>query len=154
MEKIMLNTNVYSRPLDDLSDKSVRLEADAAKKIFSLSHSKAVSIFTSEILFYEIDFIKEKDRREVIFHLAKNVQKEFVLIDDDIENLAVSLQVFIKDYADCLHMASAATSKCSHLVTCDKELLRKAEKIESFLLKRGIMLHILNPVEFIGVLRD
>ena len=53
MEKIMLNTNIYGRPFDDLTDKNVRLEAESAKKIFSFAQSKTVSIFTSEILFYE-----------------------------------------------------------------------------------------------------
>ena len=52
----MLDTNVFSRPLDDLSDKSVKLEAESSKKIFNFARDKIVSIVTSEILFYEIGF--------------------------------------------------------------------------------------------------
>ena len=59
MERIMLDTNVFSRPLDDLSDRNVKLEAESSKTIFGFAHEKAVSIVTSEILFFEINLIKE-----------------------------------------------------------------------------------------------
>jgi len=154
MEKVMLDTNVFSRPLDDLSDKSVKLEAESSKKIFNFARDKTVSIVTSEILFYEIGLIKEKDKREVIFHLAKNVERSMIMINPDIEKLADDLKAHIKDYADCLHIASAALSGCSYLVTCDKELLRKAEKIESFLLSLNIKLYIVNPVKLPSIIDE
>ena len=154
MEKIMLDTNVFSRPLDDMSDKSVKLEAESSKKIFNFAHDKTVSIVTSEILFYEIGLIKEKDKREVIFHLAKNVERSMIVINPDIEKLADDLKAHIKDYADCLHIASAALSGCSYLVTCDKELLRKTEKIESFLLSLNIKLYIVNPVKIQSIIGE
>lgn len=154
MEKIMLDTNVFSRPLDDLSDKSVKLEADSSKKIFNFARDKAVSIVTSEILFYELSLIKEKDKREVIFHLAKNVERSMIMINSDIEKLADDLKARVKDYADCLHIASAALSGCSYLVTCDNELLRKAEKIESFLLNLDIKLNIVNPVKLVSIIDE
>jgi predicted nucleic acid-binding protein len=154
MEKIMLDTNVFSRPLDDLSDKSVKLEAESSKKIFGFARDKTVSIATSEILFYEIGLIKEKDKREVIFHLAKNVEKYMIFINPDIEKVADDLQTHVKDYADCLHIALAALSGCGYLVTCDKELLRKAEKIESFLLSLHIKVHIVNPVKIVSIIGE
>ena len=148
----MLDTNVFSRPLDDSSDKNVRLETISSKKIFNFAHNKSVSIITSEILFYEISLVKEKDKREVIFHLAKNVESSMIVINPDIEKLADDLQAYIKNYADCLHIASAALSGCGYLVTCDKELLRKAEKIESFLLNPDIKLHIVNPDKIVNII--
>ena len=154
MEKVMLDTNIYSRPLDNLSDKSVNLEANSSKKIFGFARDKAISIVTSEILFYEINLIKEKDKREVVFHLAKNVERDMIMINSDIEKLADNLQTHIKDYADCLHIASAALSGCGYFVTCDKELSRKAEKIESFLLSLDIKLYIVNPVKLVSIIGE
>ena len=154
MEKVMLDTNVFSRPLDDLLDKSVKLEAESSKKIFNFAHNKAVSIVTSEILFYEISLIREKDKREVIFHLAKNVENSIVMINSDTEKLADDLRTHIKNYADCLHIASAALSGCVYLVTCDKELLRKSEKIESFLLNLDIRLHIVSPAKLVSIIGE
>ena len=149
MVNVMLNTNVYCRPLDDLTDKNVELQAKCAKQIFGLANSERISIFTSEILFYEINLIDEKSKREVVFHLAKDVENRLIATDSDIEKLADELKVFIRDYADCLHMASAAVSGCSHLVTCDYELLKNAKIIERFLLKSNYKLNIINPIEFI-----
>ncbi len=150
----MLDTNVYSRPLDDFNDKKVQLEAESSKKIISLANSKTISIITSEILYYEISLIRDKDKREIIFHIAETIQENVVFIDKKIENLADNIQVFIKDYADCLHIASAGLSKCSYMVTCDKELLRKAMRIERFLFNLGITLHIVDPIKIVKILGE
>ena len=147
--RIMLNTNVFCRPLDNFTDKNVELEAKCAKEILDFAHSKTISILTSEILFYEFNLIEEKEKRELVFHLAKNVENYMVVIDSDIEKLAEEIQIFVKDYADCLHIASAASSNCDCLVTCDYELLKKAKIIENFLLKSSFKLTIINPIEFI-----
>ena len=149
MFNVMLNTNVFCRPLDELTDKNVELEAKCAKEIFDFSYREMILIFTSEILFYEINLIEEKDKHELVFHLAKNVENRMIIIDSDIETPADNLKAYIKDYADCLHIASAALSNCSYLVTCDSELLMKAKIIENFLLKSNFKLHIVNPIEFV-----
>ena len=154
MIKIMLDTNVYGRSFDDLADKNVESEAVSSKKIFSFAHLKIISIFTSEILFYEINLISNKTKREVVFHLAKDVEKSMISINPDIEKLADDLQIYLKDYADCLHVSSAALTDCSYFATCDKELLKKAGKIESFLLKLNIKLHVVNPIELVSVLGE
>ena len=148
MVKIMLNTNVYCRPLDDLTDQRVELEAKCAKQIFDFAESEKIKIFTSEILFYEINLIDDKSKREVVFHLAKNLENRLININSGIEKLADRLQAYVKDFADCLHMAAAAFSGCSHLITCDHELLKKAKIIERFLLKSNYKLNIINPIEF------
>ena len=149
MNKIMLDTNVFCRPLDDLTDKNVELEAKCAKEIFDFAHKEIILIFTSEILFYEINFIEEKDKRELVFHLVKNVENRMIVIGSDVEKLADNLKAYVKDYADCLHIASAASSNCDYLVTCDYDLLKKAKIIERFLLKFNFKLRIINPIEFV-----
>lgn len=149
MKRIMLNTNVFCRPLDDLTDEKVELEAKCAEEIFDFANNGQISILTSEILFYEFDLIWERDKRELVFHLAKNVEDRMIVIDFNIEQLANDLQTYIKDYGDCLHIASAALSNCDYLVTCDHELLKKAKMIESFLLKSNFKLAIISPIEFI-----
>lgn len=149
MPNAMLNTNVFCRPFDKLSNKDVELEANSAKQIFDLAHSERVFVLTSEILFYEINLIEEKGKRELVFHLAKNVEYRLIVIDSKIEGLADKLQTYVKDYADCPHIASAALPECSYLVTCDNELLKKAKIIERFLLDSNFELNITNPIEFV-----
>ena len=149
MARIMLNTNVFCGPLDDLTDKNVELEAKCAKELFDLAPREIILVITSEILIYEINLIEAKDKRELVFHLAKNVENRMIYTNSDVERLADKIRAYIKDYADCLHIASAAVSNCSYLVTCDIELLRMAKTTESFLFKHNFKLHIVNPIEVV-----
>ncbi|MBI2656677.1 PIN domain-containing protein [Candidatus Woesearchaeota archaeon] len=149
INNVMLNTNAFCRPLDDLTDKNVELEAKCAKELFDFARREIILVITSEILFYEINLIEEKDKRELVFQLAKNVENRMIYTNSDVERLADKIRAYIKDYADCLHIASAAVSNCSYLVTCDIELLRMAKTIESFLFKHNFKLHIVNPIEVV-----
>ena len=100
MFDIMLNTNVYCRPLDDPSDKDIETEAKLAKEIFGLSKAGALSIATSEILYYEINKIEDNTKQEIVFHLAQNVEEKLVVIDEKVEELADKISQHLKDYAD------------------------------------------------------
>ena len=48
-----------------------------------------------------------------------------------------------------MHIASAAVSKCDYFITCDNEIIKKSDFIESFLIALNFNLRIINPVEFI-----
>lgn len=152
MFDVMLNTNVYCRPLDEPTDETIESESKLAKEIFALSRSGAISIVTSEILYYEINKIEDKTKQEIVFHLAQNVEENLVVIDEKVEELADKILEYMKDYADCLHMASACIGGCDYMVTCDKELLRKAQIIERFLLELNFKLHIVSLSEFMKIL--
>lgn len=154
MFEIMLNTNVYCRPLDEPTDETIESESKLAKEIFALSRSGAISIVTSEILYYEINKIEDKTKQEIVFHLAQNVEENLVVIDEKVEELADKILEHMKDYADCLHVASASIGNCDHLVTCDKDLLKKAQIIERFLLELNFKLNIVSPSEFMKKAAD
>jgi len=52
--KIMLNTNIYGRPFDDLDQGRIMNEALASFKIFLYSALGFMSIISSDVLFAEI----------------------------------------------------------------------------------------------------
>lgn len=148
----MLNTNVYCRPLDEPSDNDIETEARLAKEIFGLAKAGTLSILTSEILYYEINKIDDSTKQEIVFHLAQNVEKNLVVINEKVEELADKILEYLKDYADCLHIASACIGNCDYLVTCDKDLLKKTQIIESFLLELNFKLKIVNLSDFMKIL--
>lgn len=146
----MLNTNVFCRPFDDLTDDVTKEEAKSAEGIFSLVRQKRVDILSSDVLYEEVDLIEDKTKNESVYYLIKTVEKERISTNEKIISLADSLNAIIRDYNDCLHIAFAATGKCDSLITCDYELISKKGKIESFLLSQNIKLKIKTPSEFIA----
>ena len=63
--------------------------------------------------------------------------------------MADLLYNLVNDYMDALHIAFAALSRCSHMITCDKELLKKAKRIESILSQKGFKLELTDPANFL-----
>ena len=149
MQIIMLNTNVFGRPFDKLDSKEIMDEALASYKIFSLAYSGLIEVKTSDVLFSEVSMIKDELKRKFVFYLISCISNERVKLNKDISRLADLLSQLIKDYMDSLHIAFAAVSGCSHLITCDKELLNAWEDIENLLSQNGFKAKITNPVAFI-----
>lgn len=150
MLKIMLNTNVFCRPYDDLTDDIVKEEAKSAETIFSFAHQAKIEIISSDVLYEEVDLIEDKAKNEAVYYLIKTVEKERASTNERVIELANALNDMVKDYNDCLHIAFAAISRCFCLITCDQELINKKGKIESFLLSKKISLTIITPSEFIA----
>ena len=148
MKRIMLNTNVFCRPFDDLTNKAIKEEAKNADFIFSLAHQNRIEIISSDVLYEETDLIENKTKYDSVYYLIKTVEKERVTANEKVIEWADSLNNIIKDYNDCLHIGFALAGKCSSLITCDHELIQKREKIERFLLSKGIILAIKTPSEF------
>lgn len=150
MKKIMLNTNVFCRPFDDLTDPVVKEEAESAENIFTLAQQKHIDIITSDVLYEEVDLIEDKAKNESVYYLIKSVEKERIVMNEKVISLTDDLNYIIDDYNDCLHISFAATAKCDCLVTCDYELIKSRRKIENFLLSKSIKLKIKTPSEIIG----
>ena len=146
MENVMLNTNIYGRPFDDLSNKKVLNEALASYKIFLLSSSRFFGITTSDVLFAELSLIKDKSKRDIIFYLIKTVSKERIRLNNKAIEIADLLYPELKDYMDSLHIAFAAISNCTYFVTCDKEITNSAYKIEKLLTAKNFNIKIRSPV--------
>ena len=148
MKRIMLNTNVFCRPFDDMASQTIKEEAKYADFIFSLAHQNRIEIISSDVLYEETDLIENKAKYDSVYYLIKIVEKERITDNEEVIGWADSLNDIIKDYNDCLHIGFALAGKCSCLVTCDHELIKKREKIERFLLSKGTILAIKTPSEF------
>lgn len=148
--KVMLNTNVYGRPFDKLTSKEIIEEAAAAFEIFSFACSGKFEIITSDVLFSEVKMIKDKLKRKFILYLIRYVSDKRARLSSETIKMADILNILIKDYMDSLHVAFAAVSACNYLITCDKDLLKAAERIENLLSQNGFKLEITYPTKFVN----
>ena len=151
---VMLDTNVYGRPFDDLHSYEIAAEASAAYQILMLGYSGLITIRTSDVLFAELGMIKDALKKKFIFYLVKQTGENRIKLGKEVVKLADSLSSIVKDYMDALHIAFAAAGGCDYLVTCDKEIFDAYQAIENLLSQYGFKTKLRNPVDFVREARS
>ncbi len=149
MITVMLNTNVYGRPYDDLRQDKILKEALDSSHIFLLSTLKFIEIKSSDVLFAELNLIKDKPKRDIILSLIKHAAKERIKLNNKVIEIADGIFTILKDYMDSLHIAFAVVGNCQYFVTCDDEIINKVQKIESFLKNKDFNINIKSPSAFL-----
>ena len=148
-ETVMLNTNIFGRPFDDISQERIHKETADCFNIILLSVLDFIKVKSSDVLFAELTLTRDKTKRELMISLANSICKENIKLEDKIIELADGIYSYIRDYMDCLHIASAAVGKCLYFITCDDELIYNKEKIQTYLAKRGYNIYIKHPSQFL-----
>ena len=128
MITIMLNTNVYGRPYDNLKEDRILKEALASFRIFLLAALRFLEIKSSDVLFSELKLIEDKIKREIILSLVRHITKERIKLDNHVIELADGIFTFLNDYMDSLHIAFAVIGNCKYFITCDDEIIDKLYK--------------------------
>ncbi|MGB9612792.1 MAG: hypothetical protein ACPL4K_01255 [Candidatus Margulisiibacteriota bacterium] len=146
-----MNTNVYCRPFDDLEQKRILEEAVAASKVFLWANARLISLFASEVVLAEILLIDNIYKKDAVEYLISNLPIQNIRMDKKIISLADKLfaKRIIDDYMDVLHISSAAIGNAEYFLTCDDEILQKADKFTEFLKNEKITLIIENPLQFV-----
>lgn len=149
--KIYLNTNVYCRPFDDLEQKRILEEAIAASKVFLWANARLISLFVSEVVLSEILLIDNIYKKDAVEYLISNLPIGSIKVDEKIIALADKLfaKGIIDDYMDVLHIVSAAIGNAEYFLTCDDEILQKADRFIEFLKNEKVTLIIENPLQFV-----
>ncbi len=129
MKRIMLNTNVYCRPFDDLNDPVIKKESISAEKILKFAENKEVEVITSDILYAELELISDQRKKDIIFNEIESISQEKIRINGKIHDMAAEIKDFVGDYSDSLHIVFAASSNCDCLITCDRHLVKIKGKI-------------------------
>jgi len=129
MIKIYLDNCCFNRPFDNQSQLRIRLEAEAKLKIQEDIRSGSLNLIWSYLLDYENSKNPFRERRELI---AKWKACATVDIEENEEILEVAASVNqhgIKKI-DSLHIACAITSKANYFLTTDDGVLTKATLIQ------------------------
>ena len=137
--RLYLDTSVYNRPFDDLSQPRIWLEALAFAVILQMLELGGVELVSSEVLEFENSrnpFPHRKAWVSFYLSLAKGYQE----LNEAIRRRARSLESEGLKPLDALHLACAEEAKVEYFITCDDRIIRKYQ---------GEVLKAVNPVNFV-----
>ncbi|MCL1904384.1 MAG: hypothetical protein FWF94_08195 [Oscillospiraceae bacterium] len=139
--KIYLDNCCYNRPFDDLSQAKVRNEATAKVFIQSLIKFDSVTLYSSFMLFKEINDNPNESNKEHILRFVTEYSSFFVSDKRENDIIPISEDIMKKGIKkkDATHLACSIFSKCDFFITTDRRLTKyKTDKIE-----------VLNPIDFV-----
>jgi predicted nucleic acid-binding protein len=143
-----LDTCVWCRIFDDQTQIRIAEETMAFISILELAEIGEVSIVNSDVLEDEIEEILSQEKRSEI-QMLMTLSDNFVELSDDIIEIAKELQKNCKlSGGDALHLACACNSS-QFFLTCDDFILEKIKCIEEMMKKKGNILKVENPIDFI-----
>ena len=137
--RLYLDTSVYNRPFDDVSQPRIWFEALAFAAILQMRESGSVELVNSDVLEYENSrnpFLDRKTWVNSYLSLAGIYQE----VDDSIRIRAQGLESQGLGSVDALHLACAEESKAEYFITCDDQIIKRY---------RGKGLKAMNPVNFV-----
>ena len=150
---IYLDSNVYSRPLDNQTNKRIASESEAFLKIFSLIEKGLISVLGSDLLDLEISMINHPYKRAESTENLK-ICSQFVEESEDVLSMGEKLESSCRlGGRDALHIASAVLGNAKMFVTCDDRMIKKSKRINKVLRAEDKEISILNPVELVKLLK-
>jgi len=142
MKRIYLDTNVWCRPFDKLSER-ISKEVDAFFEILEEASSKRYTLTGSVVLDVEVGNIEEEEKKVAVEGLVSAFISQKVLEVSESEQREIMRSTGLK-IPDASHIACAIRGESEYFITCDDELLRRGKEIEE---RYGIK--VCNPIEFI-----
>ena len=144
--KIYLDVCAYCRPFDDLSQTKVKNEADAKMYIQSLIRFNSLDLYSSFILFHEINDNPIQSNKEHIVSLINEYSSVFISEDreNDIRPLSGEIMKTGIKKKDATHLACSIIAGCDYFISTDKRVLNyKTDGVK-----------IVNPIKFVEIWRE
>lgn len=143
--RIYLGACCLQRPFDDQTQPRIRVETEAVFAVLATIQSGEQSLLNSEALEYEISRIPDEVRRnEVVEILA--LASERVLLTDEAQALAFSLERDGLHSMDAIHLALASATQADFFCTCDDQLFQKARTVPDLSCKVTTLLGLVPEV--------
>jgi predicted nucleic acid-binding protein len=140
---------VFCRPFDDKTQSRIAQEASAFVTILAEVVAGNVTCIGSDILDIEVNNTPDEVKKVRLLNLT-GYCSEKVIMDEAIRNLGSELESRERlKPRDALHIASATRGLADYFLTCDDKIVKRAKKIQNFLVSRGMKLQILNPIDFL-----
>lgn len=112
----------------------IALEAQAILSLVAMSKANELELISSEVLRFEIDNLKDEQKKEFI-NAFLGTPKTYVMLDDAIESRALTFVSEGIKSLDALHLACAIAVKADYFCTSDDKFFRKARAIMNLELK-------------------
>ena len=144
--KVYLDNCCYGRPFDDLSQEKIKNEATAKMFIQTLIKFDSVDLYSSFMLFHEINDIPFSNIKDHILNFVNEYSSVFV--SESMENEVTPLSEEIRETGikrkDAVHLACSIIAECDYFITTDRRVTNyKTDRIK-----------ILNPIKFVEIWRE
>lgn len=116
-----------NRPLDDLEQTRIRLEAEAVTEIIQTCEATTWILVNSDIIEFEVSRHSDAFKRELVEAVLAQA-KAFVATSPEIDQRAQDLMKLSFKFHDALHLAFAEAGEVDVFLTTDDRLLRKAKQ--------------------------
>lgn len=144
--RIYLDNCCFNRPYDNQQYEIIRLETEAKIFVQNWIKDRKIDLVWSFILNFENSANPYKERRESIIEW-RSISVVNIKATEKIRNCANELQnLFGIKAKDSLHVACAIEGRCEYFLTTDKNLMKKAKRLNE--------IKAINPLEFIIVLEE
>jgi len=134
---------VYNRPFDDQTQPRILLETTGLLVVMSVVQTQEINTVNSFVLEYENSRNPKIENRRIIADML-NVAATYIQYNSSIENKALALEQRGIRHFDALHLACAEYAGADFFVTCDDELLKKADTVEN------VSIHAVSLLEFVA----
>lgn len=138
--RVYMDVCCLNRPLDDLEQVRVRLEAEAVTEIIQNCEANTWILVNSDIIEFEVARHSDAFKREIIYSSLK-ISQDYLESTDAIEARAEELMQLSFKFYDALHLAFAEAGNVDVFLTTDDRLLRKAKQHQD-----SIWVNVENPI--------
>lgn len=150
VERVYLDTNVYCRPLDDQSDRRIRVESSVFKEIADIALRGKIAIVSSDYVKFEIEKFLNPLKRKEVRGFERTLSSANVTSNEQLIALAREFSTKCRlNSLDALHVSAACMGNADFLLTCDDEILHRTVCIEKVATKKGYRLKVRNPVNYL-----
>lgn len=150
VERVYLDTNVYCRPLDDQSDRRIRGESVAFLEIADIAFGGEIEIVSSDYVKFEVEQILNPLKRKDIRGFERTLSSVNIASSRGLVALAREFSSKCGlNSLDALHISAACLGEADFLITCDDDVLNRANCIERLTTEKGYKLKVRNPVNYL-----
>ncbi|WP_448573133.1 PIN domain-containing protein [Trichothermofontia sp.] len=125
--RIYMDVCCLNRPLDDLEQARIRLEAEAITEIIRNCEVGTWTLVNSDIIEFEIDRHSDTFKKELTGAILAKA-KAYIATSVEIMHRADDLMKLSFKFHDALHLAFAEAGGVDVFLTTDDRLLRKAQQ--------------------------
>jgi predicted nucleic acid-binding protein len=143
--KIYIDACSYSRPFDNrehMEQARVRAEASAVMSAVHICGVEGFSVIGSPMAIFEINKIKNDDKRQNVMRLYNDAITASALLTNDVDARAEELMTQGVKRMDAYHIAFAEAAEADYLLTTD-------DRLEAAALRLGVKTKVINPIKFL-----
>ena len=122
--RVYLDTCVWCRPFDDVSDERIWEEAMAFVEILRKEERNEILVLGSSVLLFEVSMISSDEKRKAVEEIIARVAKVAHLTESSKKKAEEIMKCGI-NAMDALHIAVAIENKVDVFITTDDDILKR-----------------------------